>query len=60
MLVVQFTSFMLNRAVESEGPITFTVSSLVPSDRPFSVQVCTTDGDTPLTTAKGLLKTSLT
>ena len=61
MLVVQFSNIQNNISNESEGPLIFTVVSLVPSDRPFSVQVCTRDGVLPFPfAAEGLLKISLT
>ena len=41
-------------AFEYDGVISFTIISLVPSDKPFSVQVCTREAD-PLS-AEGLLK----
>ena len=40
VIVVQFLS-NTSSADESDGVITFTIISLVPSDKPFSVQVCT-------------------
>ena len=51
-LVVRFLNDT-SSTVESDGSILFTVISLVTSDNPFTVQVCTRDSD-PLS-AEGLL-----
>ena len=51
--VVRFSNKVI-RAVESEGLVSFTIISSVPSDSPFTVQVCTR-GIVPLS-AEGLLK----
>ena len=45
-------------AAESDGSISFTVISLVPSDIPFTVQVCTRESDPQ--SAEGLLTDYLT
>ena len=42
IVAVQFLSDT-SSAVESDGTISFTLMSSVPSDMPFSVQVCTRD-----------------
>ena len=52
LLVVRFLNDT-SSAVESEGSILFTVISLVQSDNPFTVQVCTRESD--LFSAEGLL-----
>ena len=41
-------------AYEFDGVVSFTIISLVPSDKPFSVQVCTREVDPQ--SAEGLLK----
>jgi len=52
VLVVKFLN-NANSAVESDDSILFTVISLVTSDNPFTVQVCTRESD-PVS-AEGLL-----
>jgi len=53
IIVIQFLS-NTSSADESDGVITFTVISLVPSDKPFSVKVCTREISPQ--SAEGLLK----
>jgi len=53
IIAVQFLN-NTSSAHEFDNVITFTVISLVPSDQPFSVQVCTREIDPE--SAEGLLK----
>ena len=55
IIVVQFLNDS-SSAVESDGVISFTVVSLMPTNRTFSVQVCTRDIPA---SAEGMLKTTL-
>ena len=55
IIVVQFLNDS-SSALESDGVISFTVISLMPTDRVFSVQVCTRDIPA---SAEGMLKTTV-